>query len=407
MEQVAQSRSSLLRHPVFMMFWSARTFTNGAFQMLAVAVGWQIYALTNDPFDLGLVGLVQFFPFVLMGVFAGQIVDRFDRRRIAALCQITKACCAFLLAAASVAGWIERDVILAILLVGGTARAIEIPTLHAILPGIVPMEILPRAIAASATALQTAVIAGPAVGGFLYLYGPGVVYGICAATFAIAAVLISLLPKPVRPLDRKPVTLQTVFAGFTYLRRQPILLGAISLDLFAFLCGGVTALLPVFARDVLATGPEGLGLLRAAPAVGALTMSILLTRWAIERRAGFVLLGSVAIFGMAVVVFALSQWFWLSMVALAIYGAADAVSVVIRQSLIQTRTPNEMLGRVMAVNTVFTGTSGTLGEFRAGAMAVWFGVVPAALLGGLAAVGIAGLWWKLFPQLARIEKPIP
>lgn len=390
-----------------MMFWCARVATNGAYAMQSVAVGWQIYAITNDPLDLGLVGLVMFVPMVLTGILGGLIADYFDRRRVAAACQIMKALATLVLMAGSIGGWLGRDGILAVMFVVAIGRAIEIPTLHALLPGIVTPPLLPRAIAASATAQQAATVAGPAVGGFLYLLGPATVYATCAASFLIASVLISLVRAETRVTEKRKVTLTTIFAGFTYLRGQPLLLGVISLDLFAFLLGGVTALLPVFARDILDTGPWGLGILRSAPAVGALLMSVWLARHAIERAAGKILFGTIVVFGLASILFALSTSLILSVLALAIYGAADAVSVVIRHSLVQTRTPNEMLGRVLAVNTVFTGTSGTLGEFRAGAVAAALGAVPSALIGGVGALVVAAIWWKAFPQIARTEKLAP
>ena len=397
------SAHSLTRQRSFVLFWCARTSTSAAYQMQAVAIGWQIYDLTRSPLDLGLVGLVQFFPIVLMALVIGQIADRYDRRGVARACQIVKACGALALAIGSAGGWLGREAIFAILFVVGTARAFETPTMHALVPGIVPPLLLPRAIAASATANQTAIIGGPAIGGLLYLFGPAAVYFTCTAVFVTAAVLVSLIETQAQRMDKQPVTLQSLFAGFAYLRSRPLLLGAISLDLFVVVAGGVTALLPMFARDILQTGPEGLGLLRSAPAIGALAISVVLARHAIERRAGAILFASVALFGLAIVVFALSTSFILSLAALSVYGAADATSVVIRHSLVQTRTPDEMLGRVMAVNSMFTGSSGTLGEFRAGALAEWLGPVNSALIGGVAAIAITLIWMRAFPDLRRID----
>src|SRR5580692_10224260 len=389
---------SLLRHRSFVLFWCARTSTSGAYQMQAVAVGWQLYDLTHDPLDLGLVGLMQFFPVVVLALAIGQTADHFDRRAIAGTCQVIKAICAALFALGTLQGWLDRSSILTLILITGTARAFEAPTLHSIVPGIVPRPLLPRAIAASATAQQTAIICGPALGGFLYVLGPAVVYGLCTAVFITACILISFVQGRHRAEQRKPVSVATLFAGFAYIRDNPILFGAISLDLFAVLLGGVTALLPIYARDILGTGPWGLGLLRSAPAVGALSMSVFLARHAIERHAGLLMLGTVCIFGMASTVFALS------FAALIVYGAADAISVVIRQSLVQTRTPHDMLGRVMAVNSMFSGSSGTLGEFRAGALAAWIGAVPSALIGGVGVVLIALAWSRLFPALRGIQR---
>jgi len=397
------SPSGLLGHRSFLFYWCARTSTNAAYQMQAVAVGWQIYELTGSAFDLGLVGLVQFFPVVVLGIVVGQIADRYDRRVVVSACQVVKALAAAGFAVGSLGGWLSRDALLAILFVSGTARAFETPTMHTLVPGIVPPLLLPRAIAASATATQTAVICGPALGGLLYVFGAGTVYLTCTCVFVLASVLVSLIRLQGPPPEKKPVTVETLFAGFGYIRRNPVVLGAISLDLFAVLLGGVTALLPVYAKDVLATGPWGLGLLRSAPAVGALVISAVLARNQLERRVGHVLFTSVGVFGAAAVAFAFSTSLTLSMLALAVYGAADAVSVVIRHSLVQTRTPTEMLGRVLAVNFMFTGTSGTLGEFRAGTVAALFGAFTSVLVGGVGAMLVALLWMRLFPQIARID----
>ena len=407
-EPAALPPTRLTRHRSFVLFWCARTSTNGAFMMQGVAVGWQIYDLTNDPLDLGLVGLVQFFPIVLMSVIAGQLLDLFDRRIVAGICQVGKALAALCLAVGTAQGWLGREAMFAILFLSGTARAFEIPTMHSLLPGIVPMTLLPRAIAASATAQQTAVICGPSLGGLMYgAFGPTAVYAVCTATFIAACVFIGLLKIMRRTQERKAVSIATLFAGFVYVRSHPILLGAISLDLFAVLLGGVTALLPIYARDILEAGPWALGLLRSAPAVGALVMSIVLTRHAIAGRAGRIMFAAVGVFGVASFVFALSTSITLSLLALAVYGACDAVSVVIRQSLVQMRTPHDMLGRVMAVNAMFTGSSGTLGEFRAGLVAAWLGAVPSALIGGVGTIVVMAIWMWAFPQLRRANKLAP
>jgi MFS family permease len=397
----------LMRQRPFVLFWCARTFTNGAYMMQGVAVGWQLYALTGNPLDLGLVGLVQFLPLLAMSLIAGQVLDLFDRRRIAAVCQIGKACAALALAVGTLRGALSREAMLAILFLSGTARAFELPTMHALLPGIVPVQLLPRAIAAAASAQQTAVICGPSLGGFLYLLGPTVAYATCAVIFLAACALIGLIEVAPRPYARQPVSLATFFAGFRYIRANPIVLGAISLDLFAVLLGGVTALLPIYARDILAAGPWALGLLRSAPAVGALATSIVLARRAIEGRAGALMFAAVGVFGAASVLFGLSSSLPLSFLALILYGASDAVSVVIRQSLVQLRTPSDMLGRVMAVNALFTGSSGTLGEFRAGMVAAWLGAVPSVLIGGFGAIAVMLVWMRAFPQLLRVDRLAP
>jgi MFS family permease len=407
MSEPAAPPLRLTGHRSFVLFWCARTFTNGAYMMQGVAVGWQIYELTNNPLDLGLVGLVQFFPLIAMSIIAGQVLDLFDRRVIAGVCQISKALAAFLLAVGTAQGWLGREAMFAILFLSGTARAFEIPTMHSLLPGIVPVTLLPRAIAASATAQQTAVICGPSIGGLMYAFGPTAVYATCTLVFVAASALIGLIQVAPRREERKPVTLATVFAGFRYIRHQPIVLGAISLDLFAVLLGGVTALLPIYARDILEAGPWALGLLRSAPAVGALATAIVLAHHSIAGHAGRIMFVAVGMFGLATLIFGLSTSVVLSFLALVIYGASDAVSVVIRQSLVQLRTPHDMLGRVMAVNAMCTGSSGTLGEFRAGAVAAWLGAVPAVLMGGFGTIVVMLIWMWAFPQLRRVGKLAP
>jgi len=399
--------SSLTRHPSFVLFWFARTFTNGAYMMQGVAVGWQIYELTNDPFDLGLVGLAQFVPLVGFSLIIGQVADLFDRRLVVATCQVGKALAALALAIGTARGALSRETMLAILFLSGTARAFEIPTIHALLPGIVPAPLLPRAIAASASAQQTAVICGPSLGGLLYMLSPTGVYAICTVVFIAASVLISLIHVVPRSELRKPISLETLLAGFRYIRSRPILLGAISLDLFAVLLGGVTALLPIYARDILEAGPWALGVLRSAPAVGALATSIVLTRRGIGGGAGHVMFAAVGTFGLASLAFGLSTSLTVSFLALMVYGASDAISVVIRQSLVQMRTPYDMLGRVLAVNSMFTGSSGSLGEFRAGAVAAALGAVPSALIGGLGTITVMLIWMWAFPQLRRVDKLAP
>ncbi len=403
----AASPTRLTHHRSFVLFWCARTSTNGAYMMQGVAVGWQIYDLTNNPLDLGLVGLIQFIPLVAMSIIAGQVLDLFDRRVIAGVCQVGKALAALSLAVGTAQGWLGREAMFAILFLSGTARAFEIPTMHALLPGIVPTTLLPRAIAASASAQQTAVICGPSIGGLMYALGPTTVYATCALIFIAASVLISLIHVAPRTEERRPITLETLFAGFRYIRSRPIILGAISLDLFAVLLGGVTALLPIYARDILAAGPWALGLLRSAPAVGALVASIVLAHRAIGGSAGRIMFVAVGMFGLATLMFGLSTSIALSFLALMVYGASDAVSVVIRQSLVLLRTPHDMLGRVMAVNSMCTGSSGTLGEFRAGVVAAWLGAVPAVLMGGFGAIIVMVVWMWVFPQLRRVDKLAP
>jgi MFS family permease len=401
----APAPASLLKYPSFVRLWFTRTATTGAFQMQGVAVGWQLYEMTGNPIDLGIVGLIQFLPLVVLNLVVGQVTDRYDRRVIMRNCQIVKVAAVGLLALGTAMGWLTREWMFALLFGASTARAFDMPCMQALIPSIVPVAILPRAIAAAATAQQTAIISGPAIGGVLYVVGgPVTVYVTCAVICAVAAVLVSSIHLINDKQDKRPITLESVFAGFSFIWNRKVLLGVMSLDLFVVLVGGITALLPIFAKDILETGPWGLGLLRSAPAVGALTASLVLARWSIEARAGTILFASVAAFGISTAVFSLSTSLILSMIALVGYGAADAISVVIRHSMVQTRTPTDMLGRVITVNSMFTGSSGSLGEFRAGLMAAWLGAVPAVLVGGIGAIAVTFIWMRLFPEIARIDK---
>jgi MFS family permease len=397
----------MLRHKPFAFFWFARGFTSIAFQIQGVAVGWQIYALTGSPFYLGLVGLAQFLPMFLLTLAVGHVADRYDRRMIVRLCQIVEGLAAAALALGSFSDWQSKEGILVVVFIAGAARAFEAPTIHALVPGLVPALLIPRAIAWSASAHQTATILGPALGGLLYTAGPTAAYATASILFLTAGSLVALIRIERPPPNREPVSLQSLFAGIVFIRNQPVILGAISLDLFAVLLGGATALLPVYARDILVAGPWGLGLLRSAPAVGALAMSIFLARRMIEHRIGRVMFGAVVIFGVATIVFALSTSFALSVGALVVLGAADVISVVIRSSLVQIKTPDEMRGRVSAVNSMFIGTSNQLGEFESGLTAALFGVVPAVLIGGAGTIVVVIIWTRLFPELLRIDSLKP
>ena len=397
----------MLRHKPFAFFWFARGFTSIAFQIQGVAVGWQVYALTGSPFYLGLVGLAQFLPMFLLTLAVGHVADRYDRRIIVRLCQIVEGLAAAALAFGSLSGWQSKESILAVVFIAGAARAFEAPTIHALVPGLVPAQLIPRAVAWSASAHQTATILGPALGGLLYTAGPTAAYATASILFLTASSLVALIRIERTPPNREPVSLQSLFAGIVFIRNQPVILGAISLDLFAVLLGGATALLPVYARDILVTGPWGLGLLRSAPAVGALAMSIFLARSTIERRIGRIMFGAVVIFGAATIVFALSTSFVMSLGALVVLGAADVISVVIRSSLVQIKTPDEMRGRVSAVNSMFIGTSNQLGEFESGLTAALFGVVPAVLIGGVGTLIVVIIWMRLFPQLVKIDSLKP
>ena len=392
-----------MRHRPFALFWCARVSSVIAFQIQGVAVGWQIYALTGSAWYLGLVGLAQFLPMFLLTLVVGHVADRYDRRRVARICQIVEVAAAGMLAAGSFSGWQSKESILVIMLIAGAARAFEYPTMHALVPTLVPSFLIPRAVAWSASASQSASIIGPALGGLLYAFGPTTAYATSSLLFLAASSFIAFIRVERTMPGREPPSLRSLFAGIAFIRSQPVILGAISMDLFAVLLGGATALLPVYARDILLTGPWGLGLLRAAPAVGALLMSLYLARHPLRRRVGRIMFASVGLFGIATITFALSTSFILSLGTLAILGAADVISVVIRSSLVQIETPDEMRGRVSAVNSLFIGTSNQLGEFESGATAAWFGTVPAVVIGGIGTLIVVVLWIRLFPQLVRTD----
>ena len=391
---------SLLAHRGFARLWFARLASVSASQMLMVALGWQMYDLTGSAWDLGLVGLLQFAPALLLALPAGHFIDRHHRGRIVAACLAAQVLTALVLTWGSSRGWVSRDWLLAASVVLGAVRAFQMPAQQALTPLLVPARLLPRAVAFSSAGLQGAVIAGPALGGLVYTAGASVTYGICGGLFAVATALCAAIRYEHVAAPEEPTTLATVLAGVHFVRRHPVVLGAISLDLFAVLLGGAAALLPIFAKDILHVGPWGLGLLRSAPAVGALAISIAHSRWPVRRRTGTVLLSAVAVYGLATLVFGLSTSLWLSMAALAVTGAADMVSVVIRQTLVQLETPDAMRGRVSAVNSVFIGASNQLGEFESGATAAVLGPVGSVVLGGVGTLIVAGLWVRLFPALA-------
>lgn len=402
--------SDLLRQRTFVRFWLTRLAGTAANQMLMVAVGWQMYELTGSAWDLGLVGLYQFLPALLLTLVAGYVADRVNRAHIVAACLASQLVVAVTLCVASYefakhggagSGWLSRELLLGVSVLLGLARAFQMPAQQALIALLVPTPMLPRAMAFSASGLQAAIIAGPAVGGVIYVAGAAAVYGTCAILFALGMLLALLIRYEHAPVAYERPTLTTLFAGVSFIMQRKILLGAISLDLFAVLLGGATALLPMFAKDILHVEAWGLGLLRGAPAVGALVMSVTLTRWPMDRRVGPKLLSAVAIFGLATIVFGASTNFWLSLFALVVTGAADMVSVVIRQTLVQLETPDAMRGRVSAVNSVFIGASNQLGEFESGATAAWLGPVGSVLLGGVGTVIVAALWLRLFPTLAR------
>jgi MFS family permease len=403
---------------------AARVAGTSANQMLMVALGWQVYDLTGSAWALGLVGLAQFVPALLFTLPAGHLVDRHDRRAMLALSLLLQVGVAATLAWGSFGGWINSNWIFATSVVLGVARAVQMPALQALTPSLVPAELLPRAVAASSSVMQGAIVLGPAVGGALYAWLPrglGPVFpqlradALGAAGVYVASLLLLVLAiastAAIRHRARFARTAaaswDSVTAGLRFIWQRPALLGAISLDLFAVLLGGATALLPIFARDILHAGPDALGLLRAAPAAGAVIVGVVLARRGIQRHAGAWLLGAVAVFGLATIGFALARTIPLAFLFLAISGAADMISVVIRQSLVQLETPEDMRGRVGAVNSVFIGASNQLGEFESGATAAWLGPVGSVLLGGIGTIGVVLAWWRLFPALAKRDRLRP
>ena len=396
--------AALFRHRAFMQLWFSRLFGTMANQMLLVSLGWQMYDTTHSAWDLGLVGLFQFLPALALVLVAGQVIDRFHRARIVALCMAAQAVIAVALVWGSSAHVVGREMLLAVSVAVGIVRAFQMPTQQALTPMTLPPALLPRGLAFSSAGGQSAIVAGPAIGGFVYVAGAAVVYGVCAALFVVAGLLVARVRYEQPARVKKAITLDTLLAGVRFVRDRQAVLGAISLDLFAVLFGGAVALLPIFARDVLHVDSWGLGLLRAAPAAGAFATSIALTRWPVSRRAGRVLLSAVAVYGVATLAFGLSTSFIASMAALVISGAADMVSVVIRQSLVQLDTPDEMRGRVSAVNSVFIGASNQLGEFESGSTAAWLGPVGSVVVGGIGTLLVAVAWLRLFPALADRDR---
>ena len=403
--EVTSSLRDLLSHQPFLRFWLARLAGILATQMLMVALAWHMYEMTGSAWDLGLVGLYQFVPGLILTLPAGHMVDRFHKVHIYAVCMLVQAAVAGVLVWGTATHSVTREWVLCVSVVLGLVRAFQMPTQQALTPHLVPSHLLQRAVALSSSGVQTAVIGGPALGGILYATHVNVVYATCAV-FLCGAFLLTCMVRYEHSPSHAATDLRSVLAGVHFVWYHKVLLGAFALDLFAVLLGGVTALLPIYAKDILHTGPEGLGLLRSAPAVGALLMALVLTQWPIERRVGRYLLLAVAVFGMANFVFGISTNFTLSMAALMVTGAADNVSVVTRMTLMQLETPEAMRGRVAAVNSIFIGASNQLGEFESGATASLWGAVGSVMFGGLATVGVALAAVKVFPALAQRDRMI-
>jgi MFS family permease len=397
---------AVLRHRQFAFYLGARTLGTLAVQMQGVAIGWQVYQSTGSLFDLGLIGLAQFAPFLVLILFAGHAADRYDRRNIISLCLATQLLCSVLLLAFAVAGLKVVWPVFAVLVLFGGARAFMMPATQAMLVNLVPASSFSQAVALSSSSFHLAVILGPTIGGLLYLAGARTVYMVAAALLVAAFVLMRATHSAPQVQNRTAATWHTVLEGLRFVWSRPIVLGAMSLDLFAVLFGGATALLPAYAHDVLHAGPGGLGLLRTAPGIGAAVCSVVLAYRPIRRRVGAWMFGGVAVFGIATIVLGWTASFLVALAALFVLGAGDMVSVYIRQLLVQFETPDAIRGRVSAVNSVFIGASNELGEFESGLTAGWFGLVRAIVLGGVATLAVTAIWAARFRVLSRMDRMV-
>ena len=402
---MSDAPAAVYRDRDFRIFLGSRFLSTVAMQIQSVAVGWQVYEIARTPLALGFVGLAQFVPMFLLTLPAGDISDRFDQRKVLAASLFVEAIAGALLMALTVFRLHEALLFYLVMVLFGAARGFSGPASQSLLPFLVPPERLPKSIAWSSSAFQTAVIAGPAIGGFLYAVGPLAAYAACTLCFIGSGVGTSILGgRRLAHQQHKTSAVERVIEGVRFVRHRPVVLGAISLDLFAVLLGGATALLPVYARDILHVGPVGLGILRSAPAIGAALVAISLGRRPLERQTGAKMFGAVAIFGVSTIVFGVSTNLYLSLAALFVLGASDMVSVFIRSALIQFATPDAMRGRVSAVNMLFIGASNELGEFESGLTAAWFGTVPAVVIGGIGTMVVVAIWIKLFPPLRTVDR---
>jgi MFS family permease len=392
------------RHRDFTLYWFSSLLAQVAAQMQMVAIGWQLYDITRSPLDLGLVGLAEFLPAPFLVLLTGHVADRFDRRHVVQLGYALQMACALLLLHLTLTGLSQPWPIFGLAFLGGIAKAFNAPANRAMLPNLVPAGDLANAVTWRSLAIQGAFVGGPALGGLLYAVAPGVVYGVAAVLLLLSMLIMLPMRRRVAERSTESAGWQSVLGGILLIWRKPVLLGVISLDLFAVLFGGAVALLPIYARDILMIGPEGLGLLRSAPAVGAVVVALILTRWPVTRRAGRTMFLAVGLFGLFTVLFGLSTNFWLSLAALALLGAADLISVIVRATLVPLATPDSMRGRVTAVEMVFIGASNELGAFRAGVAAALMGTVAAVVSGGIATLIVVALWIRLFPELYRVER---
>jgi MFS family permease len=404
-DEPAPDRLIVLRHPDLRRYLSARFIAALATQVQTVAVGWQVFSATGDPFDLGLVALSQFLPFIVLILPAGHVADRYDRRRVQLATYVLLFVCSVALMALSIFGLTDIAPVLAVMALFGVARAFNQPVGQALLPNLAPLALFPRAVAVNSSLWQVATILGPALGGTLVLFGVEVAYALSVVMLLVGVVLVAGLRGGGRTEpSREPISWPTLLSGITFVRSRPIVLGSISLDLFAVLFGGATALLPIYAGEVLEVGPAGLGIMRAAPAVGAALLAAAISVRPIRSHVGRWMFGGVAAFGVATIVFGISTSLALSVAALVVMGAGDMVSVYIRHLLVQLETPDEIRGRVSAVNSVFIGASNELGEFESGLTAAWWGIVPAVVVGGAATLAVAAVWTRIFGVLWRLDR---
>ncbi|ANM12612.1 MULTISPECIES: MFS transporter [unclassified Rhizobium] len=396
-------RFAAFRHSSYTRFFFARFLLSFSQQIVSVAVGWQMYDQTGKAIYLGLIGLVQFLPSLLLMLVTGSVADRYNRRAIAALCSLVSALCTLALLVMTVMGTFTPLPVFAVLLVFGIERAFMSPAVQSLAPNLVPEQDLSNAIAWNSSSWQLAAITGPVIGGLLYGVSATTAYTVAVIFSVLGAALLYMIPKPEQKMTGETKSWAMILGGFSFIRAEKVVLGAISLDLFAVLLGGATALMPIFARDILTLGPWGLGLLRAAPGLGAIVMAIFLAAYPLKHRAGIYMFIGVALFGLGTIIFGISTNTEVSIAALALMGAADMVSVYVRESLIALWTPDQLRGRVNAVNMVFVGASNELGEFRAGTMASIFGAVPAVVIGGIGTLAVAAIWASSFPKLRRID----
>ncbi|AJY47696.1 MFS transporter [Martelella endophytica] len=397
------ARFDAFRHRGYTLYFFSRFLGTFAVQIVSVAVGWQMYDETGNAFYLGLIGLFQFLPSLLLTLVTGTVADRYNRRMIAAICFAIATACAASLLTITVLGLFSPWPVFGLLVLFGTERAFSGPALQSLAPNLVPERDLANAIAWNSSSWQIASIVGPVAGGLLYGLGAAAAYSTAVAFFAAGTVLMVMVPKPNQQRQSTAVSLETILAGFRFITTEKVVLGAISLDLFVVLLGGAVALMPVFARDILDLGPWGLGLLRAAPGVGGIIVAVVLASVPIRHHAGYFMFAGVAIFGLSTLVFGLSASPWISIAALAVMGGADMISVYVRETLIALWTPDELRGRVNAVNMVFVGASNELGEFRAGSMAHFIGAVPAVVFGGVGSLAVAVIWAMKFTKLRTID----